>query len=240
MPRPLFRVLAAAATTAGAGALVLLPATAHAAPAVSSVDETFMTANEQSNLAELSLGALTQQRSSNQQSLDLASMTIKDHTTAKGLVTQLAQQLGVTLPDAPNATQQSQAAALQASSAADFDHLYAQIQVTGHELSIASTQQELSSGTNDQVKQYAQTYLPLAQMHLQMAQAELTALGGPISIPAGSGGLASTTGAGSHGWEYGVAGGLVAAAAGAVALRRSRPGQHRDRASASGVTVLRS
>lgn len=206
---------AAALSVAGAGA-------ASAAPALSSQDQTFLMANEQTNLAELTIDPLAEQRSQNSMTLDGAKTSMTDHTTAKNLVTQLAQQLGVTLPTAPNATQQAQAAQLQAASSSSFDLLYAQLQVAGHQLSIASTEKEISSGSDSQVVQYAKTYLPLAQKHLQMAQEEVRSLGGSTAVSAGSGGTASTDGSSPLGWELGLGAGVVAAAAGAVALGRGR------------------
>jgi putative membrane protein len=217
--RPASAVLAAGAvaalSVAGAGA-------ASAAPALSSQDQQFLMANEQTNLAELTIDPIAEQKTQNAMSLDLAHMSMTDHTTAKNLVTQLAQQLGVTLPSAPNATQKAQAAKLQAAPSGSFDLLFAQVQLAGHQLSIASTEKEIGSGTNSQVVQYARTYLPLAQKHLQMAQREVRALGGSTAVAAGSGGTASTGGSNPLGWELGLGAGLVAAAAGAVALGRGR------------------
>jgi putative membrane protein len=200
---------------AGAGA-------ASAAPALSTQDQQFLMANEQTNLAELTIDPLAEQKTQNAMSLDLARTSMTDHTTAKNLVTQLAQQLGVTLPSAPNATQQAQAAKLQAASSASFDLLFAQVQLAGHQLSVASTEKEIGSGGNAQVVQYAKTYLPLAQKHLQMAQQEVQSLGGSTAVAAGSGGTAATDGSSPLGWELGLGAGLLAAAAGAAALGRGR------------------
>jgi putative membrane protein len=219
------RRLAALALAGGAAALSIATAgPAAAAPAgLSDLDQTFLMSNEQTNLTELTIDPLAQQKSTNQQSLALAQKSMTDHTTAKQLVTQLAQQLGVSLPAAPTASQQAQAAKLRAAPSGSFDLLFAQVQVAGHQQSIALTQKELASGTNAQVKQYAQTYLPLARMHLQMAQEELAALGGSsTAVSAGSGGTASTDPAGGPGWGIGLGAGLVAVAAGAGALARGR------------------
>jgi putative membrane protein len=223
---PLRRPAATALAVGAAAALSLAGAgTASAAPALSSQDQQFLMANEQTNLTELAAGQLTEQKSQNQMSQQLAQVTIADHTTAKNQVTQLAQQLSVTLPTTPNASQQATAAQLQSASGSNFDLIYAQAQVTGHQQSIASTEQEISSGTNTQVKQYAQTYLPLAQKHLQMAEAEVRALGGSTSVAAGSGGSAATNSSNPLGWELGLGVGAVAAVAGGITLTRSRLAQ---------------
>ncbi len=218
--RLLIAAIGAASTVVLTG-LAASPALAAAPP--SAGDQQYMAATEQTNLAELSLGQLVQQRSHNQQSLAMATKTITDHTKAKQQLSTLAEQLHVTLPTAPNAAQQAQAAQLQAASADAFDQLYAQIQVTGHEQSIAATQQELATGSNAQVKQFASGYLPVAQMHLQMAQAELAALTGATpGVPAGSGGGAATNAASTIAWQAGLAAGLGLAVAGLLMTVHAR------------------
>jgi putative membrane protein len=191
--------------------------------AASTQDSAFLADNEQTNLAEQTIGALALQRGQDSATKTLAQMTITDHQAAQTKVTAVAQALGVTLPTAPNPTQQAQAAELKTVASSAFDLTYAQIQVAGHELSIANTQKEISSGSDPTVIAYAQYYLPVAQMHLQMAQAEVTALGGnPGSVPAGTGGMAASGSGDSLGWELGVSAGVLVAALGAVALVRSR------------------
>ena len=105
---------------------------------------------------------------------------------------------------------------------AAFDLTYAQIQVAGHQKSIASTNTEISTGTDPAVVGYANGYLPVATMHLQMAQDALTELGGtPTAVPAGSGGLAATTPGSTVGWQalLGLIG-LLSIAGGMLILRR--------------------
>jgi putative membrane protein len=194
---------------------------AQAAP--SSQDTTFLKSNEQVNLAEQAIGTIAEQRSQNSQTMALAKMTISDHKTAEAKNKSVSSALKVVLPTAPNATQQAQAAQLKSVAASSFDLTYVQIQVAGHQMSIADTQKEISSGSDPSVIAYAKGYLPVAQMHLKMAQDELAALGGnPSSVNAGTGGLVATGGT-SHTWEWGVlAAGLLVAGGGAALLLSRR------------------
>jgi putative membrane protein len=196
-------------------------AAAQAAP--TSQDTAFLQSNEQVNLAEQAIGTIAEQRSQKSDTLSLAKMTISDHQAAQARNKAVSSSLKVSLPAAPNPAQQAQAAELKTVSASSFDLTYVQIQVAGHQMSIADTQKEISAGSDASVIAYAKGYLPVAQMHLKMAQAELSALGGdPSSVNAGSGGLVATGGS-SHTWEWtALAAGVLAAAGGAAALTFGR------------------
>ena len=189
------------AVLAVAAAAVLLPvgmgapASAATLAAPSEVDTTFLQANAQTNLAEITLGTIVESRGASDATLALAEKTKADHQAALTKLQALAQELQVTLPTEPNATQQAAAAQLQSASDDEFDLTYAQIQVAGHQLSIANTNTELASGSDESVQAYASGYLPVAQMHLTMATDLLASLGGsvPSAVPAGSGGAGATT-----------------------------------------------
>lgn len=198
-----FGLLLASGVLAG-GALVAGPGVAAATTGIAPVaavfavaapsdqDATYLKANAQTNLAEIALGNLTLQKSANQQARDLATKTKSDHQAALAKLQAVAEKLGVTLPTAPNATQQQAAATLAATPSTEFDVAYAQVQVAGHKLSVAATNTEISSGSDASAVSYAQGYLPVAGMHLEMAKALLSDLGGtPTAVPAGNGGQAT-------------------------------------------------
>ncbi len=197
-------------------------ASAHAA--ASGQDSTFVTGNEQTNLAEITIGQLALQRSSNTAVRQLATMTISDHQAAQAKLKPVAQALTLTLPTVPSAMQQQQAAQLQAASAAQFDTLYSQIQVAGHQTAIADTNTEISGGGDPSVVTYAKGYLPVATMHLQMAQDALSQLTGtPNGVPAGNGGQAAEVGTGTPAWAIATTvGGTAAAIVGLLVFGRMR------------------
>jgi putative membrane protein len=213
---------------AGAGAValasVLVAPSAVAAPTAQ--DVAFMKANEQTNLAEITLGNLALKRASSATARSVATKTIADHQAAKAKLTALAGAAHVTLPTAPNATQQSQAATLKTVSASKFDLSYLQVQVVGHTMSIAATNKEISSGSDAKTIAYARFYLPVATMHLKMARDGVATLGGaPSGVPAGSGGQASTTSSSQlrTEWAGAAAGMLVVLLGGFGLIRRRRP-----------------
>ena len=220
------KLLLLPAVVACAGLLLLAPSTAFAATSVNDQDQTFMTKNAQTDLAEITIGKIALQRSTSAQTKDVATKTMADHEAALAKLQGVAGGVGFTLPSAPNADQQSDAAKLSSVAADQFDVTYAQVQVVGHNLSISDTNAELSSGENTALLSYATGYLPVAQMHLAMADALLSALGGsvPGSAPAGTGGLAASTPAGVITVQVVVVGLglLLAGAASTVLIRRRR------------------
>ncbi len=191
------------AVLAVAAATVLLPigisapasaATVAAAP--NAVDLTYLEKNAQTNLAEITIGTIALSRGQSDATLELARKTKADHEAALAKLQTVADGLQVTLPTAPSPAQQADAAKLKSVSDDAFDLTYAQVQVLGHQLSIADTNTELSAGGETSVQSFASYYLPVAQMHLTMATDLLTSLGGsvPSAVPAGSGGAGATTG----------------------------------------------
>ncbi|WP_375487087.1 DUF4142 domain-containing protein [uncultured Jatrophihabitans sp.] len=205
---------------------MLIAAPASAAPSAS--DATFITANEQSNLAEIALGTLAKAKGQDAATRTMANKTYSDHVTAKGKLTAIGNAAKATLPSTPNAAQLAVAAQLKAVPATNFDLMYAQAQVAGHQLALAGARTELSTTKNAQLRSYATYYVGIATMHLNMAQAEVKALGGaPTSVPGGSGGAASTSSSldATGLWAVGAGAVLVAAGATVIARRRSSAAQ---------------
>lgn len=212
---------AAVALAGGAGLIGAGPASA----APSAQDRAFVTANAQTDLAELTLAGIAQSRAQYPATKELATKTAGDHRAALDKLTAVAKTLGITLPTEPNAAQQADAAKLKSVATSSFDVTYDSVQVTGHQLSISDTQTELSGGTDTSVVTYARGYLPVAQGHLTMATSDLQALGGsvPGSAPAGNGGqraAADTSGSTRSALE--LAGGAVLIVGGLAWFRRSR------------------
>jgi putative membrane protein len=210
-------VPAGAATVTAAGRTTV---SARAASA-SAQDVTWAQATAQTDYAEIAIGQLAEQRAQHSDTKMMAQVTISDHTKNLSELKSVASQTGISLPTAPNATQQAQAAQLKSVASSQFDATYDAIQVKGHELSIGQTQTELADGTSTAVKANAQAYLPVAEKHLQMAESDYTALGGSVSaVSAGTGGLAATNSDDVPWIAVGAAGALLLAGTGAFGLRR--------------------
>jgi putative membrane protein len=200
-------------------------------------DATFLQNTEQMNLLEQSIGPVARQRTTRPSIVDLADQTTTDHHAVESAVSSLAQNLGVTLPTSPSTMQQAQAGLLKSIGASSVDETYARMQVVAHKESIADTEQEINTGDNDDVVAYAKAYLPIAQMHLRMAQEELDALEGnsttgggataspsagfPTAVPAGTGGLVGRHES-SSGWTIALLIGVLMMLAGGISWARVR------------------
>ena len=164
---------------AGAAIVVLSVSGAVAATGVadaastmkpSAQDVTWMTANAQTDLTEISLGTLVASKSTNADTRSLAKVTKSQHKTALIKLSTLAKDYHVTLPTSPNATQLKQSAQLKKLSGLKFDKTFDHDQIAGHLLSISQTKSEIAKGSSSKVVGFAKYYLPIADMHLKMAQ----------------------------------------------------------------------
>ena len=155
------------ATTGAANAAATKPSTQ---------DITWMKANAQTDLAEISLGTLVLSKSTNADTRSLAKVTKSQHTVALAKLTTIAKGLHVTLPTSPSTTQLTQANALKKLSGMNFDKTYDLDQIQGHVLSITQTGNEIAKGDNAKVVSFAKYYLPIAEMHLKMAKTLKTEL----------------------------------------------------------------
>jgi putative membrane protein len=164
----------AAISLSGLGAAT---ADASATAKPSAQDVTWMKANAQTDLAEISLGTLVASKSTNADTLSLAKITKSQHKTALAKLSTLAKGLHVTLPTSPNTMQLKQAAQLKNLSGMDFNKTYDLDQIQGHVLSISQTKSEIKKGGDSKVVGFAKYYLPIAEMHLKMAQKLKTELG---------------------------------------------------------------
>jgi len=222
--------VSAAGLTLGASLLTGLPAASAAtirtvASTASAQDTTWAQSNAQTDLAEIAIGQIAEQRALHAATKALAQKTMSDHVKALAELKQVASQTGITLPTTPNATQQAQAAELKSIAASQFDVTYDSLQIQGHELSISQTNTEMADGSSTAVKNFAAVYLPVAKMHLQMAESGYAQLTGSTSgapgVNAGNGGLAATPTADDAPWlAAGAAALLLLAGTGAFGFRR--------------------
>lgn len=200
------------------GAGVLLAGPALAAP--SAQDTTWLQAAHQYNLTEIAAGTSAQTKAASTTVKDLGQMFITDHTAGDSQLQVVAQQLGVTLPTAPNATQQAELAQAAATSGTGFDALFYSQQTAGHRQALAAGSTELASGSDTTVLALAKATAPVVQHHLNELLADQ---GLPTSASAGTGGQAASSDRPLG--VVGLAAGLVlVVGAGSVMVRRSRGG----------------
>lgn len=137
---------------------------------LNSQDNYFMQQASFSNHDEITAGAIAATKGDYDSVRIFGSMMVADHSKAQSSLDSLASSLNVMVPSTPDSLHQVMAAQLQTLSGSVFDTTYMGAQVRDHMLTISIFQQEISSGNNKQVLDFARKNLPIIQMHLQEAQ----------------------------------------------------------------------
>ncbi|ONK15079.1 DUF4142 domain-containing protein [Streptomyces sp. MP131-18] len=166
------RAVRTAAITLAALCLAGSPAgLAHAQDNVSAEDETFVTSAHQSNLAEIAAGQDAGENATTQCVKNVGAALVRDHTRLDEALTELADQFGIPLPDAPTEEQQRQLAEVRAEAGTPaYDEKWLLTQAAAHEATLALIDRELDAGTNADVKAAAEAARPVVEMHLEMVR----------------------------------------------------------------------
>lgn len=159
--------------------LFVLPITAFAAPPkTSSQDRSWLVAAHQSNLSEIQSGNLAAQSGHSAAVRNAGQMLASDHQSLDAKLKPVAQQLGVKLPDHPNLEQRNEMKTFKSESGMKFDETWAHDEADGHVKAIEMTESEINNGSVPQVKQLAQSTLPILKKHLRTLRDASTKLGG--------------------------------------------------------------
>ena len=136
--------------------------------AVAATQQAFMTRAMQTNLAEVQMGKLAQEKGSTQQVKSFGQMLTKDHQANQQKANQIAKQTGVTPPTSPSAVQKSDYDRLSKLSGAAFDRQFAAMMMDGHRNAINEFRRE--ARMKDAVGEYAKQTLPTLEKHLREAE----------------------------------------------------------------------
>jgi putative membrane protein len=133
-------------------------------------DEGFLKDAAAGNMAEVALGKLALEKSSNNDVKTFAQRMIDDHTKMEGDVEAVAKANGVNLPDSPDKGAKKEMAKLQALSGADFDKAYMAFMVKDHKKDLSAFKSEASSTQNGGVRDLATNGAKTIQSHLEEAE----------------------------------------------------------------------
>ena len=143
----------------------------------SSADKQFLIKAAQGGQAEVAMGQLAQQKGGSDAVKQLGQTLVTDHQAANTQLQQIASQEGAQLPSGPDAKDQAMTDRMQSLSGDQFDRMFLNHAVTDHQKDIQEFQKEADSGSDPQVKQFAQQQLPVLKKHLQMAQQAQQSIG---------------------------------------------------------------
>src|SRR4051794_13127309 len=163
-------------------ALALFPCSALAAPIaahagasaddgpVSGLDEQWLQMSTQGDYFEIESGRMALQKSSNPLVRKAAAQIAGDHQKSLIDAKALAARLHVSLPDNSSPTQQWELRVLTTMSDGEFDHWWAMLEVNDHIQDIEEARNEVSKGTNADIRAMAREEIPTLQLHLKLAR----------------------------------------------------------------------
>jgi len=152
--------------------------TAMAGKSAQPVDErtsTFMKDIATAGNAEVAMGNIAKEKTTNPRVKAFAEMMVKDHTSAGDDLKSIASKKSVTLPtDAGD--HQKHIDDMNKETGPKFDKDYMKMMVDGHKKVVDELEKESQKGTDPDVKNFASEKLPTIRMHLDSAKAILQSL----------------------------------------------------------------
>ncbi len=157
-------------TTVAALALVAAPAIAQTNPKPDQSDQTFANEAATGGKAEVDLGRYMEEHGHDVKVREFGRRMVTDHTAADTKLKGAAAQGNVKLPAAPDPEERKTLSELRKLRGAALDRAYIDDMVQDHQKDVQLFQQEAQSGTNPQMKSFAQETLPTLQQHLSQAE----------------------------------------------------------------------
>lgn len=151
--------------------------------ALSQQDREFANEAAHVNQAEMKLANVAEQRATNSALKQFGTLMSQDHTKAWNALQSWAKESNFTLPNQPDSEQASTIQQLSKQSGQLFDQEFVRDELEGHKGAIADFEREIENGQNPQLKRYAETYLPVIQDHIRIAED----LAGKMEMPGKAG-----------------------------------------------------
>lgn len=133
-------------------------------------DSSFMQHAAGASMAEVQMGKLAVDKSTNADVKQTAQRIVDDHTKADDQLKTLAASKHVSLPTDPPTDTQKEVTRLQKLDGSAFDTAWSKDMVKDHQQAIKLFTKESSSAKDKDVGQFASSTLPTLKTHLQMAQ----------------------------------------------------------------------
>jgi putative membrane protein len=137
---------------------------------LSPADRTFADDLARTNMAEINLGKLAQQRGTVAAVKDFATRMVRDHTELDNELKSWAASNSVTLPTGISPADMAEQHKLASVSGKAFDDAYMETMLSDHQHDIIKVQREAERVTNPQVKQLASRTLPVLEDHVRLAE----------------------------------------------------------------------
>jgi len=139
-----------------------------------------------SNLLEIRLGQLAQQKATNPAVKQFGQQMVTDHTNMENQLTSLVSKNGTKFQPSIGKANEEEVSRLEKLSGAEFDRQYMSSMIQHHQQDVTFFQNEGQSARSSEARQLVSSGLPVLQQHLTMA----TQVGGQVGA---SGGVAVAT-----------------------------------------------
>lgn len=133
-------------------------------------DLNFIYEAAKANQAAVEFSQLATAQSSKQSVKEFATQIISDRQNAQNSLVAIADERNITLSARLDIKQEASKNYLSTLSAEHFDTAYINLQLHDYQETLALFNKEISAGTEQQVKEYAEKFLPDLKTHLQRAQ----------------------------------------------------------------------
>jgi len=136
--------------------------------AVDEADAKFTTQAAVGGMAEVELGKMALEKSSNAKVKEFATMMVKDHGMANTELMAIAKQKNITLPGTVDEEHKQKMDDLSKKTGSDFDKAYVDAMVSGHKSTLKLMEDESKDGKDADLKSFATKTAPIVQSHLVM------------------------------------------------------------------------
>jgi len=150
-------------------AAVVLCSVGHTVKADEMSSQDFANKAASSDMFEIQSSELALQKSQNADVKEFAEMMVQDHRRATEGLKAAAEQDGVTVPADLDAKHAEQLQTLEDASAEEFDSVYVNAQVAGHEEALVLMTDYADAGVGS-LKSHAESAKPIIQKHLAHIQ----------------------------------------------------------------------
>jgi putative membrane protein len=133
-------------------------------------DATFVREAATAGMAEVELGRLGVQKATRAEVKSFAQMMVDDHGKANQELESLASGKQLTVPGEPKPDQKAEKARLEKLSGASFDDAFMKTMAKDHQKAVGLFSKQASSGSDAELKSWAQQKLPTIKEHLAKAQ----------------------------------------------------------------------
>lgn len=134
--------------------------------AVDEADAKFATTVANGGMAEVALGKLALEKSTNATVKEFATMMVSDHGKANEKLAAIAKTKNITLPMAVDEDHQKKMDDLSKLSGKDFDKAYVDAMVDGHKKTLDLMDDESKNGKDADLKAFATETAPVVKAHL--------------------------------------------------------------------------